>query len=199
MQERFSSSVIFLSWLCCVPSCCTVGEYQCDTVTGTQADMLSHCDEKHSEMMWRECSSCPQRDGKLALAFVYFFIAMWEFPFVYFCMLFCRCACDCVHLLPGIQTHIILYCVAFVLSSVFHVEKLSEHWSLPTFWPVNWPECSLFTNVSKILVRMSRHFCGWFKIYWGYIKGDVIHYFYSWPHLLLARAQFSFLCRSVES
>lgn len=74
MQERFSSSVIFLSWLCCVPSCCTVGEYQCRVVTGTQADMLSHCDEKHSEMMWRECSSCPQRDVKLALAFVYFFI-----------------------------------------------------------------------------------------------------------------------------
>lgn len=36
--------------------------------------MLSHCDEKHSEMMWRECSSCPQRDGKLAVAFVYSFV-----------------------------------------------------------------------------------------------------------------------------
>lgn len=35
--------------------------------------MLSHCDEKHFEMMWRECSSCPQRDGKLAVAFVYSF------------------------------------------------------------------------------------------------------------------------------
>lgn len=44
---------------------------QCGVVTGTGADMLSHCDEKHSEMMWRECSSCPQRDGKLAVAFVY--------------------------------------------------------------------------------------------------------------------------------
>lgn len=47
---------------------------QCGVVTGTGADMLSHCDEKHSEMMWRECSSCPQRDGKLAVAFVYSFV-----------------------------------------------------------------------------------------------------------------------------
>lgn len=29
---------------------------RCGMVTGTGADMLSHCDEKHSEMMWRECS-----------------------------------------------------------------------------------------------------------------------------------------------
>lgn len=28
-------------------------------VTGTEADMLSHCDEKDSGMMWRECSYCP--------------------------------------------------------------------------------------------------------------------------------------------
>lgn len=39
----------------------------CVVVTGTGADMLSHCDEKHSEMMWRECSYCPQRDGRLAV------------------------------------------------------------------------------------------------------------------------------------
>lgn len=31
-------------------------------VIGTGADTLSHYDEKHSEMMWRECSSCPQWD-----------------------------------------------------------------------------------------------------------------------------------------
>lgn len=47
---------------------------QCGVVTGTGADVLSHCDEKHSEMMWRECSSCPQRQGKLAMAFVYSFV-----------------------------------------------------------------------------------------------------------------------------
>lgn len=27
--RSYSSSVIFLAWLCCVPGCCTVGEYQC--------------------------------------------------------------------------------------------------------------------------------------------------------------------------
>lgn len=58
---------------------------QCGVVTGTGADMLSHCDEKHSEMMWRECSSCPQRDGKLALTFVYSFVlaCMWVYMFVH--------------------------------------------------------------------------------------------------------------------
>lgn len=48
--------------------------------------MLSHCDEKHSEMMWRECSSCPQRDGKLAVAFVYSFVL----PFL------CETMCVCI-------------------------------------------------------------------------------------------------------
>lgn len=58
---------------------------QCGVVTETGADMLSHCDEKHSEMMWRECSSCPQRDGKLAVAFVYSFVPPW----------LCENACVC--------------------------------------------------------------------------------------------------------
>lgn len=31
--------------------------------------MLSQCDEKHSEMMRRECSYCPQRDGRQAVCF----------------------------------------------------------------------------------------------------------------------------------
>lgn len=43
-------------------------------VTGTEADMLSRCDEKHSEMMWRECSYCPKRDGRLAVFFLQSFV-----------------------------------------------------------------------------------------------------------------------------
>lgn len=62
---------------------------QCGVVTETGADMLSHCDEKHSEMMWRECSSCPQRDGKLAVAFVYSFVPPW----------LCENACVCEYFL----------------------------------------------------------------------------------------------------
>ncbi len=77
---------------------------QCGVVTGTGADMLSHCDEKHSEMMWRECSSCPQRDGKLVVAFVYSFVP-------------CLCesirVCILVGYSPG--AHVIVYgfCLSF--------------------------------------------------------------------------------------
>lgn len=46
----------------------------CAVVTGTGADMLSQCDEKHSEMMRRECSYCPQRDGRQAVFFVQAFV-----------------------------------------------------------------------------------------------------------------------------
>lgn len=65
---------------------------QCGVVTGIGADMLSHCDEKHSEMMWRECSSCPQRDGKLALAFVYSHACVSE--------------CVCAYLLVVLWVHL---------------------------------------------------------------------------------------------
>lgn len=86
---------------------------QCGVVTETGADMLSHCDEKHSEMMWRECSSCPQRDGKLAVAFVYSFVPPWlcENACVceYFFWFFSRCVCDCALLLLAAQTHITSY------------------------------------------------------------------------------------------
>lgn len=82
---------------------------QCGVVTGTGADMLSHCDEKHSEMMWRECSSCPQRDGKLAVAFVYSFVLPCLCESTRVCVRVCRwffsgCTHDCVGLLLCIQT-----------------------------------------------------------------------------------------------
>lgn len=69
--------------------------------------MLSHCDEKHSEMMWRECSSCPQRDGKPALAFVCSFVPVCVC--VCACWLFSGCSSDGVCLLPAVQTHIDLH------------------------------------------------------------------------------------------
>lgn len=74
---------------------------------------------------------------------------------------------------------------------------------------VNWPRCWLLTNViielmsPNILSRMTWHFCGWFKIYWGYIKGEMIYNIsivsIVGSIFLLVWAQFSFLCHSVES
>lgn len=83
---------------------------QCGVVTGTGADMLSHCDEKHSEMMWRECSSCPQRDGKLAVAFVYSFLppCLCELMCMFAYLFFSGCTSDCVRLLFAIQESITL-------------------------------------------------------------------------------------------
>lgn len=72
--------------------------------------MLSHCDEKHSEMMWRECSSCPQRDGKLAVAFVYLFV------------LPCLCESVCVCLVGySLGALVIVYalCLAFKPISLY--------------------------------------------------------------------------------
>lgn len=85
---------------------------QCGVVTGTGADMLSHCDEKHSEMMWRECSSCPQRDGKLAVAFVY--------PFVLPCL---RegyvCVCGLIGYSPGALAIVYAFCLPLVPGSLY--------------------------------------------------------------------------------
>lgn len=96
---------------------------QCGVVTGTGADMLSHCDEKHSEMMWRECSSCPQRDGKPAVAFVYSFVppCLCESLCVHTCWLFSGCTCDCVRLLPVVQSHITSHAKCVVMLLFFDV------------------------------------------------------------------------------
>lgn len=88
---------------------------QCGVVTGTGADMLSHCDEKHSEMMWRECSSCPQRDGKPAMAFVYPFVLPCPCESVHTCWFFSGCTRDCVRLLLAVQTRISLHAKRVVL------------------------------------------------------------------------------------
>ncbi len=87
---------------------------QCGVVTGTGADMLSHCDEKHSEMMWRECSSCPQRDGKLAVAFVYSFVLP----------LLCESMCVCILVGFSLGALVIVYgfCSAFKPISLYHAK-----------------------------------------------------------------------------
>lgn len=82
---------------------------QCGVVTGTGADMLSHCDEKHSEMMWRECSSCPQRDGKLAVAFVYSFVLPCLCESTYVCV----CVCILVGCSLGALVIVCAFCLAF--------------------------------------------------------------------------------------
>lgn len=72
-------------------------------VTGTGADMLSQCDEKHSEMMRRECSYCPQRDGRQAVFFVQAFVRSVRFVAVYLVILSLLCllfTLFCVVLLP---------------------------------------------------------------------------------------------------
>ena len=92
---------------------------QCGVVTGTGADMLSHCDEKHSEMMWRECSSCPQRNGKLTVAFVYSFVP----PFL--CEAVGVCLCVCVFVCISLGTLLIVYlcCLPFKTVS-FHRQSV---------------------------------------------------------------------------
>lgn len=74
-------------------------------VTGTEADMLSQCDEKYSEMMWRECSYCPKRDGRLTVVFVQSFVRSVR-------------VCGCIlgySLVALCVVHFILFGPAFVL------------------------------------------------------------------------------------
>lgn len=83
--------------------------------------MLSHCDEKHSEMMWRECSSCPPRDGRPAVAFVYSFaLSVPKCTFAYARASSRRTRA--VHLsLPGAGTRHIVWLLPLV--NVSHVEN----------------------------------------------------------------------------
>lgn len=61
----------------------------CGVVTGTGVDTLSRRDEKLSEMMWQDCSSCPQREGESWRRFCCH-------PFVKVCA--CAfCVCTCTH------------------------------------------------------------------------------------------------------
>lgn len=106
---------------------------RCGVVTGTGADMLSHCDEKHSEMMWRECSSCPQRDGKLAVALVCWCVSLWERESL------CVCVCVWLHvgsshgalvivcIVPPVFTsHHVMLC-GFTPVACFQCEAIHEH------------------------------------------------------------------------
>lgn len=102
---------------------------RCGVVTGTGADMLSHCDEKHSEMMWRECSSCPQRDGKPAVAFVYSRLCLHAYVKV------------CVHtcIFSGCILISYTYCLPFKPISLY----AQSGWLCFCSW-YHWQSCSCF-------------------------------------------------------
>ena len=89
---------------------------RCVALTGSGADTLSHCDEKHCEMMWRECTSCPQRDGGLWRSLIatcaLVCVVACFYLFVCVCVCVCVVACVCVRVFGELEL-VLCVCVCF--------------------------------------------------------------------------------------